>query len=239
MSDVAIFELGQAYRGTEPSDQYIAASGLRSGTASLTGAGRHWDGQTRNADLYDVKADASAVLDALGLDTKKVQITRDASPWYHPGRSGVIRLGPKIILAEFGELHPATLKSMDVDGTLMAFEIFLENLPRPKRKPTATKPAVEISELQSLTRDFAFIVESDVGAGDLVRAARSAEKSLISAVSIFDVFESEALGPNKKSLGLEVTLQPREKTLTDEEIEAVAARIVAGVKKATGGELRG
>jgi len=236
--DVALFELGQAYRGTKPEDQYLAASGLRTQSAGLIGGGRHWDSKTRDVDLYEVKADASAVLEALGLDVQKVQITRDASAWFHPGRSGVIRLGPKIILAEFGELHPSILKAMDVEGNVVGFEVFLDNLPKPRRKATATKAAVELSDLQSLTRDFAFIVERDVPAGDLIRAARGADKALISDAIIFDIFESDALGENKKSLGLEVTLQPREKTLTDEEIEAVAVRIVAGVKKATGGELR-
>ena len=239
MADVAVFELGQAYRGAGASDQFISASGIRVGTAKLIGGGRNWDGASKPVDLFEVKADVSAVLGALGLDTNKIQVTRDTSDWYHPGRSGVMRLGPKIILAQFGELHPATLKSMDVEGNLVGFEIFLDNIPQPKRKNTATKSAVDISDLQPLTRDFAFIVSSDIAAGDVVRATRAADKTLISDVSIFDIFESEALGENKKSLGVEVTLQPREKTLTDQEIEAVAARIVAGVKKATGGELRG
>ncbi len=238
-ADVALFEIGQAYRGTEPDDQYNAASGIRTGSANVSGSGRHWDIESKDVDLFEVKADVSAVLESLGLNPGNIQITRDASTWFHPGRSGVFRLGPKIILAEFGEMHPATMSAMDIENKTVGFEIFLDNMPRGKRRSSRSKGALDISDLQSVTRDFAFILATDVDAGEVVRAARAAEKALISDINVFDIFEDESLGENRKSLGLEVTLQPRDKTLTDPEIEAIGERIVAKVAKATGGQLRG
>jgi phenylalanyl-tRNA synthetase beta chain len=236
-ADLALFEVGQVYRGDRPEDQLIAASGLRQGTAKLTSSGRHWDGKAEAANLFDVKADALALLSALGLDPSKVQIARGAPDWFHPGRSGVVRLGPKTVLGYFGELHPQTLKAMDLDGPAAAFELFIEAIPAPRRKNSA-KSNLEITDLQPVRRDFAFLLDSDVLAGDVVKAAQGADKALIAGVSVFDIFEGPGLGQSKKSMAIEVTLQPREKTLTDNEIEAVSARIVAEVKKVTGGEIR-
>ena len=238
-ADVGLFELGQAYRGDAPEDQYLAASGVRAGTQKLSGGGRHWDGKAGDVDVFDAKADAVAVLAALGLDTGKVQVTRDAPGWYHPGRSGTLRLGPKTVLAHFGELHPATLQTLDVAAPVVAFEVFLDALPPEKRKSRA-KALFAQSDLLPVRRDFAFVLNADVNAGDVVRAALSADKVLIAGVSVFDVFEGGALAAEgKKSVAIEVTLQPATETLTDKEIDAVSEKIVAGVKKATGGEIRG
>ena len=238
-SDVALFELGQSYRGEKPGDQYLSAAGVRAGTARLTGAGRHWDGASQAADAFDVKSDAFAALTALGVDPAKAQITRDAPGWYHPGRSGALKLGPKTVLAYFGEIHPAALKTLDVEAPVAAFEIFLDALP-PDKKKSRAKPALGGSDLLPVTRDFAFIVGKDVAAGDVVKAAAGADKALIKAVSVFDVFEDGALAAGgKKSIAIEVTIQPATETLTDAMIESIAQRIVADVKKATGGDIRG
>ena len=234
---VAVFELGQAYRGDQPEDQLLVAAGVRAGAAQLTGHGRHWQAPAAAAGVFDVKADAFAVLAALGFDPAKAQVTREAPSWFHPGRAGALRLGPKIVLAQFGELHPATLKALDVDAPAAAFELFLDALPPEKRKGRERAP-LAAADLLPVRRDFAFIVGADVPAGDVVKAAAGADKALISEVNVFDVFEGESLGAGKKSLAIEVTLQPKDKTLTDAEIEAVAAKVVAEVKKATGGELR-
>ncbi len=236
--DCALFEIGQAYRGAKPQDQYTAAAGVRAGSAKLEGAGRDWSGAAKPADLYDAKADALSLLAELGLDAKQVQIKRLAPDWYHPGRSGVLQLGPKIVLGTFGELHPATLRAFGVDGSVSAFEIDLDSLPQARRKSTSRGPLVH-SDLLPVTRDFAFLLDQAVAAGDVVRAAAGADKALISDVSVFDVFEGQGVAEGKKSLAIEVTLQPRDKTLTDNEIEAVADKVVAEVVKATGGELRG
>ena len=236
-ADGALFELGQAYRGLGADDQFTAASGVRFGLSSLAGAGRHWSGAAPEASWEAVKTDALAALEVLGLGQAKVQITRDAPGWFHPGRSGAIKLGPKVTLGVFGELHPDTLASLDADGPVAAFEIYLGNLPPAKRKSTA-KAALDASDLQAVTRDFAFLVDADTDAGLLVRAAAGADRELISNVSVFDEFTGQGVPDGKKSLAIGVTLQPRDKTLTEVEIDAVAEKVVAGVAKATGGTLR-
>jgi phenylalanyl-tRNA synthetase beta chain len=237
-ADVGLFEVGQAYRGDGPKDQLIAASGVRAGAAALAGSGRHWTGAAAEAGLFDAKADVFAVLAGVGFDAVKAQVTRDAPAWLHPGRSAALKLGPKITLAHFGEVHPETLALMGVAGPVAAFEVFVEALP-PERRKTLAKPGLEAADLLPVRRDFAFVLDAQVPAGDVVRAAMAADKKLIADIGVFDLFEGKSLGEGKKSLALEVTLQPREKTLTDAEIEVVAARIVAEVKKATGGAIRG
>jgi len=235
--DAALFEVGQIFCGERPEDQSNAASGVRTGTARFTGGGRHWDGAAKPADVFDAKADALAVLGALGLDAGKLQTARNAPSWYHPGRSGTLQLGPKTILAHFGELHPETLKVMDIAGPAAVFEVFLDNVPAQRRKGTAKGP-LTVSDFQPVQRDFAFIVDKAVDAASVLRAAEGAEKSLISRVSLFDVFAGQGVPAGKKSLGVEITLTPLDRTLTEAEIEAVSEKIVAQVKKATGAELR-
>jgi phenylalanyl-tRNA synthetase beta chain len=236
-ADLALFEVGQAYRGDAPEDQYIAASGVRAGATSLIGAGRHWAGSAPEAGLYEAKADVAALLAELGFDASKAQVAREAPSWFHPGRSGMLRLGPKITLAHFGELHPETLRSLDVAGPVAAFEVFLQALPPQRKKGLARAPLVA-ADLLPVRRDFAFVLGAGVPAGDVVKAALSADKRLIAGVNVFDLFAAESLGAGKKSLALEVTLQPSEKTLTDEEIDAVAAKVIAAVGQATGGTIR-
>jgi phenylalanyl-tRNA synthetase beta chain len=236
-ADVALFEVGQIYRGDGEKDQFIAAAGVRAGSAALTGSGRHWAGNAKPADMLDAKADAFALLAALGFDASRAQLVREAPPWFHPGRSGVVRLGPKVVLASFGELHPETLKMMDVAGPVAAFELIIDAVPAERKKGLA-RAAFAAADLLPVRRDFAFVVDRDVAAGDLIKAALSADKELIAGAGIFDLFEGTGLGDGKKSLGLEVTLQPTAKTLTDQEIEAIAGKIVAAVTKATGGVIR-
>jgi phenylalanyl-tRNA synthetase beta chain len=236
--DMAVFELGQAYRGAAPEDQYLAAAGVRAGTAKLEGSGRHWDGAAAEVDVFDAKADVFAALASLGFDAGKAQVAREAPPWFHPGRSGALRLGPKLVLAHFGELHPETLAKLDVAAPVVGFEIFLDALP-PERKMSRARAPLAAADLLPVRRDFAFVLDAAIAAGDVVRAAASADKSLIQAVSVFDVFEGGSLAAEgKKSLAIEVTLQPTAETLTDRDIEAVAQKIIAAVKSATGGEIR-
>lgn len=238
LADVALFELGQAYRGEQPDDQYTSAAGVRAGTARLSGASRHWDGNASAVGVFDVKADVFAALSSLGIDPSKAQITRDAPAWYHPGRSAVLKLGPKTVLAYFGEIHPATLKALDVEAPVSAFEIFLDALP-PEKKKSRAKPPLAASDLLPVTRDLAFIVPKDVAAGDVVKAAANADKALIRSVNVFDVFEGGSLAAEgKKSIAIEITIQPATETLTDQAIETITKKIVTDVKKATGGDLR-
>jgi phenylalanyl-tRNA synthetase beta chain len=237
-ADGALFELGQAYGGAQAEDQFVAAAGVRFGHSALAGSGRHWSGEAEAADVFAAKADAVSALAALGLDPASLTVTREAPAWFHPGRSGVLKLGPKVTLGVFGELHPETLAKLGADAPLGVFELDLDAIPPAKRKGV-TKPALDASDLQPLRRDFAFLLNADVAAGDVVRAAASADRALIADVGVFDVFVGQGVPEGKKSLAIEVTLQPKEKTLTDAEIEAVAAKIVTAVTKATGGELRG
>lgn len=237
-SDVALFEVGQVFRGDKPEDQLTAASGVRHGFASNKGLGRHWSGSAA-ADAFDAKADAFAVLAAAGAPTQALQIVSGGAKWLHPGRSGTIQIGPQNVLGYFGELHPRTLEALGADGPLMAFEVILDRVPGAKPKATRAKLVLELSAFQPVSRDFAFIVDRKVKAGDLVRAAQGVDKKLITDVTVFDVYEGKGIDPDKKSLAIAVTIQPREKTMTDQEIDAVGAKIVAEVTKKTGGTLRG
>ena len=231
--DLALFEVGPAFHGGEPEEQRSQVSGLLVGR---TGA-KDVHGGSRAVDLYDAKADAEAVLAAIGAPAK-VQILRDGPAWWHPGRHGKICLGPKKVLGIFGEIHPKVLKAMDVKGPAVGFTIWPDEVPA-SRKQNATRPALEASDLQAVERDFAFVVDAHVEAQALVNAAMGADKTLIENVRIFDEFIGGSLGEGKKSLALTVRIQPRAKTLTEKEIEAVGGKIVEKVSKATGGVLRG
>jgi phenylalanyl-tRNA synthetase beta chain len=239
LSDVALFEVSGTYEGAAPEDQRRVATGIRRGTAKLEGSGRHWAGNAGAVGVFDAKADALAALEACGAPVDKLQIEAGGPAWYHPGRSGVIKLGPKTVLGHFGEFHPKTLEVLDVSGPLCGFEVFVDAVPEPKAKPTRTKPRLDLSPFQAVKRDFAFVVDKAVEAGALTRAAAAADKKLIAGVSVFDIFEGASLGADKKSVAIEVSIQPVEKTLTDEDFEALAGRIVDNVKKQTGGVLRG
>jgi phenylalanyl-tRNA synthetase beta chain len=236
--DVALFEVGQVFKGDRPQDQFIAASGVRRARASANGSGRHWTGSAQ-VSAFDAKADALAVLIAAGAPTSALQIVPGGPGWLHPGRSGTIQIGPQNVFGYFGELHPRALEALGAEGPLVAFEVLLDRIPEPKAKPTRAKPLLDLSPFQPVSRDFAFIVDSNVKAADLVRAAQGADRKLIAHVSVFDLYEGKGIDEGKKSLAIAVTLQPREKTLTDVEIDAVAAKIVADVIKKTGGVLRG
>ncbi|GAA0779935.1 phenylalanine--tRNA ligase subunit beta [Roseibium denhamense] len=237
--DVALFEIGQVFQNDKPDGQKMVAAGVRRGTAKLAGAGRHWSGSSQTVDVYDVKADAEAALAAIGAPVEKLQVFTEAPDTFHPGRSGSLRLGPKTILAVFGELHPRTLAELDIEGPLAAFEIFLDALPEPKSKGGRSKGALNASDLMPVRRDFAFLVDKDVTADKLLKAARGAEKTLIADVTLFDIYEGQGVPEGQKSMAIDVILQPRQKTLTDEEIDAVAKKVIANVEKSTGGSLRG
>ncbi|MBE0412355.1 phenylalanine--tRNA ligase subunit beta [Yoonia sp.] len=231
--DMALFEVGAGFHGGEPGEQHMLISGVLIGR---TGP-KDVHGTSRPVDLYDAKADAEAVLAAIGAPAK-VQILRGAEGWWHPGRHGKICLGPKKVLAVFGELHPKVLQEMDIKGAAVAFTIWPDEVPLPRSK-TATRPALAATDLQAVERDFAFVVDAEVEALTLVNAAAGADKALIADVRVFDEFIGGSLGAGKKSLAVTVRLQPTEATLKDTDIEAVSAKIVDKVTKATGGVLRG
>jgi phenylalanyl-tRNA synthetase beta chain len=236
--DVGLFEVGQVFRGDTAADQFTAACGVRRALAKPSGIGRHWSKHDGEVDAFDAKADALAVLTAAGAPPQALQVVPGGPPWFHPGRSGTIQIGPQNILGHFGELHPSALEALDAEGPLVAFEVILERIPEPKAKATRAKAALDLSPFQPVERDFAFLVERNVKAADVVRAAVGVDRKLITSVSVFDVYEGTGIAPGKKSIAIAVTLQPRERTMTDAEIEALAAKIVAEVGKRTGGVLR-
>jgi hypothetical protein len=198
-----VLSLGRA-RGVRRS----APAAVRRGTARAEGVGRHWNGGAEGVDAFDAKADALALLAALGVPTGGLQVVPGGPAWFHPGRSGTLQFGPKGVVGAFGEVHPRVLKDLDVKGPLVAFEITLDALPVPKAKPTKIKPKLVLPEFQPLTRDFAFVVGRDVKAGDILRAAQGAERNLVTGVEVFDVYEGPGIEPGRKSVAVAVTLQP-------------------------------
>ncbi|HEV2551064.1 MAG TPA: phenylalanine--tRNA ligase subunit beta [Stellaceae bacterium] len=230
--DAALFEVGQQYRDDTPKGEDLVAAGVR---FNRTGPKR-WDDPGRPVDAVLAKADALAVLSAAGLTLEAVQVSGDPPDWYHPGRAGVLRLGGKV-LGYFGEIHPGVLKEMDVAGPAVGFEVFLDQVPLPRAKSRA-RPLLELSPFQPVERDFAFVVDADVPAETLLRAARGVDKKLVSEVRLFDIYTGAGLGEGKKSLAITVVLQPEEATLAEEALEAFSQRLVAAVEKATGGALR-
>ncbi len=237
LDDAALFEIGQVFLSDNDKGQRLAAAGLRRGLATSETQGRHWAARTRKAGLYDAKADAMALLAALGV--QGAQIIPGGPEYLHPGRAATLQFGPKASVGVFGEIHPRVLAELDVEGPIAVFEIFLDLLPAAKAKATRTKAKLEISDLQPLSRDFAFIVDRERPAGELLRAVLGADRTLLSGATIFDVYEGVGVPEGKKSIGVAVTLQPREKTPTDAEIEAIAEKIVAEAAKKTGAVLRG
>ena len=234
-ADLALFEVGPVFTGAEPGEQALHLAGLLVGAHAPRGP-HH---ARRPVDVFDAKADAEAVLGATGAPAR-AQIDRKVAPWWHPGRSGAIRLGPNR-LATFGEVHPRILRAMDVKGPAVAFTVEIDTVPQPRARAT-TRPALQLSDYQAVERDFAFVVDEGVEASAIVNAALGADKALIARVSVFDQFTGDKaraqMGEGKKSVAITARLEPRNKTLTEAEIEAVAAKIVAKVGKATGGTLR-
>ncbi|MEO0762499.1 MAG: phenylalanine--tRNA ligase subunit beta, partial [Pseudomonadota bacterium] len=235
--EIGLFEVGPAFHGPEPGQQAIHAAALRAGQTEP----RHWAGGRRLVDALDAKADALAALGAIGVDTTKLMVAREAPGWFHPGRSALLKLGPKRPLAAFGELHPRVLEAMDVKGPAVASVVFLEDVPQARAKGPG-RAALVTSDLQAVERDFAFVVPTGCEAETALRAARAAEKKLIAEARVFDVFEGPAaaaqLGEGMKSIAVMVRLQPTAATLTEAEIEGVSARVIAAVTEATGGTLR-
>ncbi|WP_343313117.1 phenylalanine--tRNA ligase subunit beta [Brucella sp. BE17] len=237
--DTALFEVSGIYEGDTPEQQRRVAGGIRRGTAGVEGSGRFWASNAVPVGVFDAKADAMAALEAAGAPVDRVQIEAGGPEWLHPGRSGTLKLGPKVVLGYFGEFHPDTLEALDVSGALCGFEVYIDAIPEPKAKSTRTKPALSLSQLQSLKRDYAFVVDDSVEAGNVVRAVSSADKKLIASVQVFDIFTGASLGEGKKSVAVEVLIQPQDRTLTDEDLDALSSKIIASVLKQTGGTLRG
>lgn len=233
MRDVALFEVGAHYANETPEGQSTSAAGLRAGNTT-----RAWQGAFA-PDVFTAKEDALAALAAAGGPAANAQVSAGASEWYHPGRSGLLTLGPKVVLAQFGELHPRVVEALGLSGRVAAFEVYLDAIPAPRKKATRSKPPLDAADLMPVRRDFAFVVTKDVAGSDLLKAARAADKKLITDAQIFDIYEGAGIDVDSKSVAIEVTLQPTGQTMTDKDIDAVSEKIVASVHNATGGTLRG
>ena len=232
---LALFELGNEFLAPEPGAQRFVGAGVRAGLATP----KNWQSRAASVAAYQARGDAQAALAACGVDASALQVLPPQSDSYHPGRSGVLARNPKQPMAAFGEVHPAILQAFGITLPVVAFEVYPDTVPAPKGSGSPARSALDLSNLQSLRRDFAFEVEVQVEAAQLVRAAKGADKKLISEVRVFDAFEGGNLAAGVKSIALEVTLQPKDQTLTDVDIEAVSEKITGAVEKATGGKLRG
>jgi phenylalanyl-tRNA synthetase beta chain len=237
LSDIALFEVGQVFLGPGETDQRVAAAAVRRGRAKADGEGRHWSGGGL-VDVFDAKRDAMTVLSAFGVSPNAVQVVPGGPAFLHPGRAATLQFGPKTVLGWFGQLHPSALEALDAEGPIVAFEIILDAVPAPKARPTKAKPKLDRSDFMAVERDLAFVVDASVRAGDIVRAAENAERSLVAKVGVFDVYQGEGLPGGSKSIAIQVILQPRDRTLTDAEIDAAMSRIVAEVSRRTGAALR-
>jgi phenylalanyl-tRNA synthetase beta chain len=240
IADLALFEVGQIFRGAKPGDQKIAATGVRRGLAASRGTGRHWSAPEamQAASVHDAKADAVALLACLGIAVERMQVVPGGPAWLHPGRSAVLQFGPKDVLGYFGEMHPKVLQALGIDEPVMAFEIILDALPQARAKATKVKPQLIVSDLQAVRRDFAFLVARSVRAEEVIKIARNADKALIKEVVVFDVYEGKGVPEDKKSIALGVTLQPTEKTLTEADIDALSSKLITEIGAKTGATLR-
>jgi len=232
-TNVALFEIGPEFYGRNPGEQRTVAGGIRVGKT----APKDWTGTSRSYDVFDAKADALAAIAAAKGPIDAPQITTDAPSYYHPGRSGAIRLG-KNVLAYFGELHPAVLKALDIKSNVVAFEVFLENIPLPRDGKSKAKKKLELSQLQAVDKDLAFVVNKDVPAINIYTAAKTADRDNIREVRIFDVYEGDNLPEDKKSIAITVTFQPKDKSYTDAELESLMNKVINEVSKKTGAVLR-
>lgn len=232
-SDLAFFEVGPTYVDSTPNGQTTVAGGIRMGFSTP----RNWSKEQLIVNAFDAKTDALAALQAISAPVKSIQIIASGPEWYHPGRVGTICLGPKTILAWFGEIHPKILRVMDIEGPIVGFEVLIDNSPG-KNDPATTRRKLVVSDYPAVQRDFAFVVDETVEAGAVIKAARNADKNLITDVSVFDVYKGENIEKNKKSIAISVRLEPQDRTLTDPEIEGVVNLVQESVSKATGAAVR-
>ena len=234
LRDVALFELGPRFWGSQPGEQEVTAGGIRVGRNHE----RHWAEPARAVDVFDARADALAALAAGKVKPDAVRVVVEGPGHYHPGRRAQLMLGPQTVLAEFGELHPAIVRELELDGPVVGFEVFLDRMPRPRARASRARPALKASPYPPVDRDFAFVIDDAVPAETLLAAVRTADKALVREVSLFDLYSGAGLDPGKKSLAVAVRLQAPDHTLSEAEIEAAARKIVAAATKATGAVLR-
>ena len=229
----SIFEIGSQYRSTSPEDQLNVACGIKSGIKTE----KSWKNMQTEFDIYDVKQDLTSLIDYLMPGNKKISVSNDCPSWYHPGRSGSIKINNSVIAGYFGELHPRVANQFKIKNKTNIFELYLDELPNTEKK-TTNKPVLNLSDFQIVTRDFAFVIDKKVKSEEVVTSAFKVDKELIRNVEIFDLFEDDSLGKDKKSIAIKVTLQSNEKTLAENDISEISSKIIESVEKSTSGTVR-
>jgi len=235
--DLMLYEIGPVFAGKEPGNQSTMIGAVKMGKYSR----KNWIEKERNFDVFDIKNDALRTLNEIGIDRSKVSVSSVTKKWYHPGRSGLISLGastgPK--LAYFGEIHPSIIKKLDLRiENVLGFEIFLDNIPEPRKKIRETKPQFVISDYQKVTRDFAFVIEEKFSSGEIISLVKNIDRELIKVVKIFDIYQGDNIEVGKKSIAFTVTLEPKNKTLSENDIEQISKKIVSLVQESTGATIR-
>jgi phenylalanyl-tRNA synthetase beta chain len=235
--DLMLFEIGPVFRGKKPGEQATMVTGIKTGKHSR----KNWIEKERNFDVFDIKSDALRTLAEIGIDISKIVVSNKVKKWYHPGRSGLLSLGsvngPK--LAYFGEIHPSIIKKLDFRvERVLGFEIFLDNIPIPRKKVRETKTQFIVSDYQKVIRDFAFVIEEKYSSGEIIKLVQGIDKEVIKAVKIFDVYQGDNIENGKKSIAFNVTLEPKDKTLSEKDIEEISKKIISTVQNTIGATLR-
>ena len=235
--DLMLFEIGPIFRGSKPGEQSTMIGAIKTGKYSR----KNWIEKERNFDVYDIKNDALRTLNEVGINSDKIIVSNKTKKWYHPGRSGLLSLGSSSgpELAYFGEIHPLIIKKLDLrTDNVLGFEIILENIPESRKKIREAKPQFIVSDYQKVVRDFAFVIDEKYSSGEIINLVKKIDKKLIKDVKIFDVYHGDNIAVGKKSIAFNVTLEPKDKTLSDNDIEEVSKKIISTVQETTGATLR-
>jgi len=232
-----LFEVGPVFKGSKPGEQSTMISAIKTGKYSR----KNWIEKERNFDVFDIKNDALRTLNEIGIDDSKITVSNKTKKWYHPGRSGLLSLGSNngSELAYFGEIHPSIIKRLDLrTENVLGFEIFLDNIPESRKKIREVKPQFFVSDYQKVVRDFAFLIDEKYSSGEIINLVKKIDKELIKNVKIFDVYQGENIGDGKKSIAFNVILEPKDKTLSDNDIDQISKKIISTVQESTGATLR-
>ncbi len=236
--DISLFEVSHCYNGVNAEDQFEIASGVRLGKAISHGGNNDWRGISRDYDSFDVKEDIISILRSEGIDDNNYKITQDTPRYYHPGKSGVIRQGPVNVLGYFGEIHPTILQALDIECPIFAFELFMDQISSKTKAKYKVRPGFSTSNFMPVSRDFAFVVNNDIKAEEILHAIKRIKNTLIEDIKVFDIYSGKNIPKNKKSIGINVIIQPYEKTLTDPEIEEISSMIIFEIGKKFEAEIR-
>jgi phenylalanyl-tRNA synthetase beta chain len=235
--DLMLFEIGPVFKGSKPGEQSTMIGAIKTGKYSR----KNWIEKERNFDVFDIKNDVLRILKEIGIASSQIAVSNKTKKWYHPGRSGLLSLGSSSgpELGYFGEIHPSIIKKLDLrTDNVLGFEIFLDNIPESRKKIREAKPQFIVSDYQKVVRDFAFVIDEKYSSGEIINLVKKINKELIKEVKIFDIYQGDNIAPGKKSIAFNVTLQPKDKTLGEKDIDDVSKKIISTVQEITGATLR-